>query len=83
MTVYKKKKIIRGKEESGGEEWEETSSSPKLFCICLWDVPASPLFKNEAEKNIIPQVFIIILLLFYYFGCYFCLLLFSIFCIFF
>ncbi len=64
MTVYRKRtpsdpskdKEVDGEiEKVNDDEWISESKITPLLYLPL-DVPASPLFKNESEKNIIPQV---------------------------
>ena len=58
MVVFKKNVVPRERNGKKVNEvsWEEGEKTSPFLYLPL-DVPASPLFKNESEKNIIPQVF--------------------------
>lgn len=60
MRVYSRKLPPPGVEVSG-KEYEETMKVTPFTLLTL-DVPAAPLFQDEVEKNIIPQVPMITLL---------------------
>ena len=63
MTSYTRAKedveMAEGGKKKGAEEeeekWDKSEKELPMLFLPL-DVPATPLFKNEAEKNIIPQV---------------------------
>mmetsp|Transcript_30284 Transcript_30284/g.84643 ORF Transcript_30284/g.84643 Transcript_30284/m.84643 type:complete len:392 (+) Transcript_30284:458-1633(+) len=69
IKSYKKMKAEekssgKGKGASGDgatESWEESDSVVPMLYLPL-DVPATPLFKNESDKNIIPQLPLLALL---------------------